>query len=837
MLRGRLLDTILALDLTLKVTADTGNAEKKLRDVEDGLHGIERAASRTAEPLADVAKRLGGISPHTHSVAASVQKLGASSQATVGHLGGLTTAWKNLVGAFLASNVIERMVTGLVAFGSEAIANASAIVDLSSKTGLSTRTIQEFGYVARQTGASMEAFTTAAFQLGVHLAGGSRSVVSGIKELGLSYDALRAMSPDQQFKEIARALHDMVDPQERNRIAVELFGRSAKDILPAIAEGYDSIASHAIVASDKQVRAIDRLADRWDAFVAKQQAKGLTFLGSWAGQMEDMEQRTGVPGILGAPGALLRTLLYGEPGDGEPLVPPGAPLAFRAPNPLEPPMTVEEAMRRTERMNRKRPAAPYVIPTAGGPVVVNGIPMGAFGLPTQMNDYSGMNPSLSYNLLEGVPGAFGASDPRKWTAAPDWRNMRPAGGYANESWGGQNNPFRRNNLGFSDDDADSKMGKTMNAVAGAYDVYQGAQFVWQSTAGGSTASRAGHGAMAGMKAGAMFGPYGAAIGAGVGALVGLAKGIAAGSQKHQDMIAANKQIGGLQSDVLSQFGSKENIKALGGGELLAAWDSKNVAGLKVFSAELDAFKAKANTASNDMIRNALVAGTAIPASMRPVLESLIKQGQLTQENANLLMGLPEKGVPAFAQVAEAAALLGVDLDAIGNKVKNIKLNEQAEAVALAFETLRDAGADMGAVFEQSAPKVQKMLDDALKAGLSLPESIKPWLEKMVDAGLLVDDTGEKLTDLSRFTFTETLEASVDRLITKLDELIGTLTLGVGGAIDGLDGRSATVHVKRVYDDGVPEGPDDHVPGATAGGKVLVFGKPLAAVRKGTRLAA
>jgi hypothetical protein len=68
--------------------------------------------------------------------------------------------------AFGAFNLISRGVGLLVSWGQEALAGASAIVDLSNKTGLTTDTIQRFQFVAGQTGTSVESFTRAAFQFG-----------------------------------------------------------------------------------------------------------------------------------------------------------------------------------------------------------------------------------------------------------------------------------------------------------------------------------------------------------------------------------------------------------------------------------------------------------------------------------------------------------------------------------------------------------------------------------------------------------------------------------------------------------------------------------------------
>lgn len=159
------------------------------------------------------------------------------------------------------------VVAGLKTLAASVLENAGNIEDLSQRTGLAIRTIQEFQHAADQTGTTLEAFTNAAFKLGTNLAGGSKSVVAGVTALGLSFRDLQALSPDEQFNQIAVALGQMENPQERNRIALELFGRAAKEILPAIAQHYDTLKNRAVVASDGQIKALSAAGDAWDKFL------------------------------------------------------------------------------------------------------------------------------------------------------------------------------------------------------------------------------------------------------------------------------------------------------------------------------------------------------------------------------------------------------------------------------------------------------------------------------------------------------------------------------------------------------------------------------------------
>ena len=202
-------------------------------------------------------------------VATNTAQLQTGVQKIHGMLEGITSVAGKMAGAL----GIGFSVGAVLNYANAAFDAAGQIVDLSAKTGLTTKTIQQMSFVAEQTGTSLEAFTNAAFKLGVNLAGdGKGGVSAAVERLGLSFQALQTMRPDQQFELIVAALQKMENPQERNRLAIELFGKAAAQILPAIAEGYLKIADLAVFAGDKQLLAIDKAADAWTRFKTNAQA-------------------------------------------------------------------------------------------------------------------------------------------------------------------------------------------------------------------------------------------------------------------------------------------------------------------------------------------------------------------------------------------------------------------------------------------------------------------------------------------------------------------------------------------------------------------------------------
>jgi hypothetical protein len=176
------------------------------------------------------------------------------------------TATKASAYGNLIARGIEIGVSAIKSLGEAALENASKIDDLSKKTGLSTDTIQEFQHVAGETGTTVDAFANAAFKLGTTLAGGGKSVEAGVKALGLSFDDLRSKSPDDQFRETIKALEDMDNKQEANRIGILLFGRTYRDMAVAVAEGYTALADGARKMSKEQIKRLADAEDAWKRF-------------------------------------------------------------------------------------------------------------------------------------------------------------------------------------------------------------------------------------------------------------------------------------------------------------------------------------------------------------------------------------------------------------------------------------------------------------------------------------------------------------------------------------------------------------------------------------------
>lgn len=349
------------------------------------------------------------------------------------------------------------------------------------------------------------------------------------------------------------------------------------------------------------------------------------------------------------------------------------------------------------------------------------------------------------------------------------------------------------------------------------------------------------GAAAGASIGFMFGgPMGAGIGAAIGGAAGALMGWVGAQKKAREADqAATAQIREYQSELIKTHGSLSNISVMGrlvGVDLAGAWGDRSRKGLENFKTLMDQFHEKlgklkdaldefgmswkdlgqearqmnialaADTllekfklitgagattertitgmsgALNQLIIDAVDTGTKIPPAMQPILQQMIQMGLLTDEAAKAMLGLRDTSMPSLADIKAAADRYGISLDSLGPKVKQLQITELANQYVADWKVLSAATDNWSVLIKKMGPEVQSLVLDAIKYGAELPSNMRPMIQAFIDAGALVDENGEKLTDLSKLTFAADLSKMFDQLMTKLGELIDTIANGVGGAL-------------------------------------------------------
>lgn len=176
----------------------------------------------------------------------------------------------------------------------------------------------------------------------------------------------------------------------------------------------------------------------------------------------------------------------------------------------------------------------------------------------------------------------------------------------------------------------------------------------------------------------------------------------------------------------------------------------------------------ANLAS--LIGAAENAGRRLPAAMQPYIEQLRLAGLLTNENALALEGMGG-GASVFRQMEEAANKYGIEIGALGPIFQQQKLTDTATGIINSFDMLIENGADFNGVLAGMKDEINAVVIDSLKFGTKIPENMRPWIQKLIDSGQLLDGNKNKITDINTLQFGEHV---ADPMVTALQELITLL---------------------------------------------------------------
>lgn len=111
---------------------------------------------------------------------------------------------------------------------------------ISKRTGIAVEALSGFGFAAEQSGASLEQFEKGIQGMQRALFDASRGTITAIdtlERLGLTYEQIKDLSPEQQFTLIADRLSKVTDMSSRAGIAMQLFGRAGRQMLPMFENG------------------------------------------------------------------------------------------------------------------------------------------------------------------------------------------------------------------------------------------------------------------------------------------------------------------------------------------------------------------------------------------------------------------------------------------------------------------------------------------------------------------------------------------------------------------------------------------------------------------------
>jgi hypothetical protein len=121
---------------------------------------------------------------------------------------------------------------GLASFIKSGIDAADGLNDMSLKTGIAVEKLAGFQLATEQAGTDMDAFTAAANKLNVNMGKNSEA----FKQLGID-----AEDPAEAFLQLADALSQIEDPQQRAAVGAAALGKNWAEMAPLLLQGGEAL--------------------------------------------------------------------------------------------------------------------------------------------------------------------------------------------------------------------------------------------------------------------------------------------------------------------------------------------------------------------------------------------------------------------------------------------------------------------------------------------------------------------------------------------------------------------------------------------------------------------
>jgi hypothetical protein len=150
-----------------------------------------------------------------------------------------------------------------------AIDAQGALHDFATQTGASAAALDAFRVIGATSGTSIDTIATMMNKLGKNMVmGGEDAKGAGIalKALGLDFDTIKAMKPEQQFLTISERMNQFADGADKGTAANALFGKGAEQNLKTIKDLGDVAQELTTSLTDQEVAYRKTQAAMADAF-------------------------------------------------------------------------------------------------------------------------------------------------------------------------------------------------------------------------------------------------------------------------------------------------------------------------------------------------------------------------------------------------------------------------------------------------------------------------------------------------------------------------------------------------------------------------------------------
>jgi len=222
------------------------NAQAELNGMERELKSNEKALDGVSDEFDDAEKQADQFGDELKDAGDKADDAGGRFQKLGGVLKGIGAAMGTAfvaVGAAAvgAAKALTDMTVGAAAYADE-------ILTMSTVTGMSTESLQAYKYAAELVDVSMETLTGSMSKQVKSMASardGSAKFADAYAKLGVSVADGNGQLRDSEtvYWETIDALGKISNETERDALAMQIFGKSAQELNPLIAQGSEGIAA------------------------------------------------------------------------------------------------------------------------------------------------------------------------------------------------------------------------------------------------------------------------------------------------------------------------------------------------------------------------------------------------------------------------------------------------------------------------------------------------------------------------------------------------------------------------------------------------------------------
>ena len=236
--------------------------EKGLKESAQMYGEADTRTMKWQQAVHEATTRLNGMEKELDDVDRSVDE----STNSMEDAGDAAKGWADVMKGQLLADAVKTGLKSIANLGKKAAsamwdaskagaAYADEILTSATVTGLSTDELQEFRYMSDLVDVSVETMTGSLTKLTGTMdkaRGGNKEATAAFEKLGVKVTDSngRLRNSNEVFREVIDALGKMEPGTERDAVAMDILGKSAKDLNPLIEAGADTMAELAKEARD-----------------------------------------------------------------------------------------------------------------------------------------------------------------------------------------------------------------------------------------------------------------------------------------------------------------------------------------------------------------------------------------------------------------------------------------------------------------------------------------------------------------------------------------------------------------------------------------------------------